>query len=281
MKQIDTILLVQDIHKSRQFYEGVLGLKIVHDWTNMVVFEGRLALHQADLLQPQELIAPHIGTKASSSVIVYLETGTLEADYARLVAQGIQPIHGIVHLPWQRIFRIRDVDGHIVEIGEATPTPAPKALIIVTSHHHGNTAKVAGALAEIFEVEVMAPQQVPMEELRDYTVIGLGSGIYGEQHHQGLLDFAGNLPPGNGKKTFLFSTSSGVGSYDKSHSPLRKILLSKGYAIAGEFSCPGHNTNSFLRWFGGINQGRPNAEDLLRTKEFAERMLAGLVGGQE
>jgi hypothetical protein len=36
----------------------------------------------------------------------------------------------------------------------------------------------------------------------------------------------------------------------------------------GEFSCPGFNTNMFLRHLGGVNKGRPNAADLERAAEF-------------
>jgi hypothetical protein len=50
----------------------------------------------------------------------------------------------------------------------------------------------------------------------------------------------------------------------------RKKLLVKGCEITGEFNCTGWNTNSFLKLFGGINKGKPNADDLLRANEFAE-----------
>lgn len=50
---------------------------------------------------------------------------------------------------------------------------------------------------------------------------------------------------------------------------LKEKLLSKGYSVVGEFSCAGFNTNSFLKYIGGINKGRPNAEDLKRAEEFA------------
>jgi flavodoxin len=58
----------------------------------------------------------------------------------------------------------------------------------------------------------------------------------------------------------------------KAHSPLREKLQSKGYVIVDEFNCPGFNTNSFLKVLGGINKGRPNAEDLKRAEEFAKQL---------
>jgi flavodoxin len=58
----------------------------------------------------------------------------------------------------------------------------------------------------------------------------------------------------------------------KNHSSLREKLQSKGYMIVDEFSCAGFNTNSINKLFGGINKGRPNAEDLKHAEEFAQNL---------
>jgi hypothetical protein len=42
--------------------------------------------------------------------------------------------------------------------------------------------------------------------------------------------------------------------------------------------CPGFNTNSFLKFFGGINKGRPNANDLKRAEEFAMNLKKNIRG---
>ena len=65
----------------------------------------------------------------------------------------------------------------------------------------------------------------------------------------------------------------------KSHAALREMLSSKGYAIIGEFSCAGFNTNSFLKLFGGLNKGRPNAEDLGDAEGFARKLKEGMDAG--
>lgn len=120
MRHIDTIVLVKDIAASRAFYTEVLGLEILHDWQTMVVFHNRLALHQLDLLQPQELVAPFLAPQAigAGNLIVYVATDRLDEEFARLQGLGVEVVHGIVTLPWQRLFRIRDVDGYLVEVGE-------------------------------------------------------------------------------------------------------------------------------------------------------------------
>ena len=58
----------------------------------------------------------------------------------------------------------------------------------------------------------------------------------------------------------------------KCHTTLKETLQSKGYTIVDEFGCAGFNTNKFLKWFGGINKGRPNAEDLKHAEEFALKL---------
>jgi flavodoxin len=46
--------------------------------------------------------------------------------------------------------------------------------------------------------------------------------------------------------------------------------------IVDEFSCKGFNTNSFLKYFGGMNKGRPNAEDLKHAEEFVQNLKQNL-----
>jgi flavodoxin len=146
-----------------------------------------------------------------------------------------------------------------------------KSVVIVFSYHHGNTAKVAGAIAGVLGAEIKEPKQVRLDELGAYDLVGLGSGIYDEKHHTSLLDLVDSMPPVKDKKTFIFSTCSlpSEAEVARQHSILRDRLLSKGHLVIGEFSCRGFNTNSFLRHFGGMNKGRPNAEDLTHAEEFA------------
>jgi flavodoxin len=47
--------------------------------------------------------------------------------------------------------------------------------------------------------------------------------------------------------------------------------------ILDEFGCAGLNTNKFLRLFGGINKGRPDAEDLKHAEEFARKLKQNLL----
>jgi flavodoxin len=157
-----------------------------------------------------------------------------------------------------------------------------KSLVIVFSYHHQNTEKIAAVLARVLGAPLKTPQQVDPEELKEYDLVGFGSGIDSDKHYQPLLDLADALPRAIGKRAFIFSTSGipeaffgrkRIEAYRApSHSSLREKLVSKGYEITGEFNCAGFNTNSFLKLFGGFNKGRPDAKDLDDAEEFAEEM---------
>ncbi len=64
----------------------------------------------------------------------------------------------------------------------------------------------------------------------------------------------------------------GADKVAKDHAALREKLQAKGYVIVDEFACKGYNTNSFLKYIGGMNKGRPNAEDLKHAEEFARSL---------
>ena len=153
-----------------------------------------------------------------------------------------------------------------------------KSLLVVFSYHHNNTEKIAKVFAKVLDAQIKTPQQTNPEELQKYDLIGFGSGIDSGRHYEVLLDLADKLPQVTGKQAFIFSTSAITGEEKvaKDHSRLREKLQSKGYLIVGEFGCLGFNTNSFLKFFGGMNKGRPNVEDLKHAEEFAQNLKAKL-----
>ncbi|MFC1780613.1 flavodoxin family protein [Patescibacteria group bacterium] len=143
------------------------------------------------------------------------------------------------------------------------------------SYHNKNTEKIANIFSKVLDAEIKAPQQVDLEKLRDYDLIGFGSGIYDGKLHNLILNLADDLPSVSKKNVFIFSTC-GIPAFafnnrytNSNHSIIRDKLQSKGYKIIGEYSCVGHNTNSFLKYFGGINKGRPDGNDLEKARKFA------------
>ncbi len=155
-----------------------------------------------------------------------------------------------------------------------------KCLLIVYSYHHNNTQKVAETMAKVLNAEIRVPQQTNPGELQHYDLIGFGSGIYDYQHHTSLLELVDELPQVSSKKAFIFSTTGAPAVFGESalaegkeqHHNLREKLQSKGYRVIDEFICAGFNTNKFLKYFGGINKGRPNEEDLKHAEEFAQNL---------
>jgi flavodoxin len=149
-----------------------------------------------------------------------------------------------------------------------------KTLIIYVSIHHGNTERVAKVMANVLGTDLLPVKQVDARMLEQYDLIGFGSGIYFGRHHKSLLDFVGKLPMLKDKKAFIFSTS-GLGKiwffhdFDK---PLKKRLQRRGFDIIGEFSCRGLDTYRITKLVGGINRGRPNAQDLQRAEDFARAL---------
>jgi len=151
-----------------------------------------------------------------------------------------------------------------------------KSLLVLFSYHHNNTDKIANVFAKVLDAQIKTPQQINPEELQEYSLIGFGSGIYGAEHHKLLLDLADKLPQVTDKKAFIFSTSANLEPFSKNHRSLREKLQSKGYMIVDEFTCAGFNTNSFLKYFGGMNKDRPNAEDFKNAEEFAQNLKQNL-----
>jgi len=167
---------------------------------------------------------------------------------------------------------------------ESADTLPVKSLVVVFSYHHKNTEKIAHVIAKVLEAPVTTPQQVTPEEIAKYDLVGFGSGIYGATFDPSVLDLADRLPQVSDKNVFLFSTCGAPAAFvgrefiEKNHEQIRKKLQVKGYTVIGEFGCAGWNTNSFLNYFGGLNKGRPNAEDLQNAEEFA-RSVRGKARG--
>jgi len=142
-----------------------------------------------------------------------------------------------------------------------------KVLIIYISIHYGNTEKIAKAMAEILNAELVKPSEIEIDTLSEYDLIGFGSGSYFWQHHKELLNLVKEIPHLY-KKAFIFSTRGGGPAW-LSHRGLKKELLAKGFDVIGEFSCKGFDTFGALKAIGGINKGKPDEKDLATARRFA------------
>ena len=146
-----------------------------------------------------------------------------------------------------------------------------KTLIICDSVHHGNTRRIAEAMAEEMGATVLTLEEVHPEQLEDYDLVGWGSGIYFARHADSLHLLAKNLPL-QPRQVFIFSTAGLPFLRSWFHSRLGATLRSRKCTVVGEFSCRGWDTVGPLAWFGGINRHHPNDKDLERARSFARSL---------
>jgi flavodoxin len=156
-----------------------------------------------------------------------------------------------------------------------------KSLIIYFSVHHGNTEKIARAMASVLDAVLLQVRQAATNTLAQYDLIGFGSGIYFGKHHKTLLDFVDKLPMVEYREAFIFSTSGLrrmwlVHDFNKA---LEERLRRRGFDIVGEFSCRGLDTYRANGLVGGINKGRPNARDLQQAEDFARGLKCSETSG--
>ena len=148
-----------------------------------------------------------------------------------------------------------------------------KTLIIYVSAHKGNTKKVASAMADVLNAQLLEPEEVGIDTISEYDLIGLGAGIYWGRFYKRLRNFVKKLPNFQNKKVFIFSTIGMLGHEKRPFKSIKKQLIKKGFTIVGNYSCLGFNTfflSRIIRRFSNI--GRPSIENLEQAREFARNL---------
>ena len=140
-----------------------------------------------------------------------------------------------------------------------------KILSIVESPHQGNTLKVAHAMAEAAPMDIISVSDAPKYDLKDYDIVGFGSGIYAGKHNRKILKLVNSFCDKEAY-TFVFSTS-GTGSVDYNKG-ITNLLEKKNKKVLGSFACKGLDKFFVLKLFGGTNKGRPNEQDFKDARIF-------------
>jgi catechol 2,3-dioxygenase-like lactoylglutathione lyase family enzyme len=121
MRFVNPIPFVRDIGQSTAFYRDVLGLAVVADHGDIVIFEGHFAIHDGGALIRTVWGAAEAGDDAAfgrRNLLLYFEDDDIEACFARL-RDRVRLVHPLQRQPWgQHVFRFYDPDGHAIEIGE-------------------------------------------------------------------------------------------------------------------------------------------------------------------
>lgn len=117
-------ILVGDMQQSRAFYEGLLEQEVLADFGQNIPFKAGfsiwLADHATGIMFQGRQTAP--SPLANGNFEMYFETEELERVWTKVEAAWDDIIHPVVEAPWkQRGFRLRDPDGHVVEVSESLP----------------------------------------------------------------------------------------------------------------------------------------------------------------
>ncbi len=140
MKLVGTLLAAEDMGVSRRFYEELMGQIVQYDFGANLAYESGLSLQHKPMWAEFILAAPsEINTQGNSGEL-YFEEDDLAAFYDKAASFGVTFVHGIKEHDWgQRVLRLRDPDGHIIEVGE--PMEAVVRRLIADGFSPEETAK--------------------------------------------------------------------------------------------------------------------------------------------
>jgi flavodoxin len=141
-----------------------------------------------------------------------------------------------------------------------------KTLIIYSSKHHMNTEKVAVAMGSELSAEIKKLADVQPGDLERFDLVGFGSGIKGFNVHAELFGLVEGVAGRHGQKAFVFTTCASNKDWT---AKFRSLLAAKGFAVAGEFHCPGLWTPLIFK----LRNGHPDATDIKSARDFAKSLM--------
>jgi catechol 2,3-dioxygenase-like lactoylglutathione lyase family enzyme len=125
-ENIETItLFVEDLERSKGFYQDVFGLSVIFEDENSVVF--RFENVQINLLKipaARSLIEPAVvaSPESGSRFMFTIPVGDVDAACAQLKAHGVELLNGPMNRPWGvRTASFIDPGGHIWEFAQPLP----------------------------------------------------------------------------------------------------------------------------------------------------------------
>lgn len=118
MRFVSPLLAVKDLAASKKFYEDVLGQQVTLDLGDNVSFDGFAIQRNYEGLVGVNSF--RVGPAANDHEL-YFEEADFEAFITRLDSfTDIRYLHRAKEYPWgQRVVRLYDPDGHIIEVGES------------------------------------------------------------------------------------------------------------------------------------------------------------------
>lgn len=118
MRYICSLIAVDDICISREFYEKLLQQKVKYDFGESITFEGDFAIHLKSHFS--KLIDDKVIAKESNNFELYFEKDEIDDFVKELKDRNIEFVHDIREQPWrQKVVRFYDPDKNIIEVGES------------------------------------------------------------------------------------------------------------------------------------------------------------------
>jgi lactoylglutathione lyase len=118
-------LFVEDLERSKRFYQDVFGLQVVFEDENSAVFKfGNTGINLLDIREAHELIAPApvAPRDAGSRVQFTIQVDDVDAMCEDLAHHGVTLLNGPMNRVWGvRTAAFTDPGGHIWEIAQALP----------------------------------------------------------------------------------------------------------------------------------------------------------------
>lgn len=118
MKYICPLIVVEDIKRSRELYEQLLGLTVKFDFGENVTFHGDFAIHQKAHFK--KLIDDRPILIGSNTFELYFEDDDPDAVAVKVKEFGLEFVHEVREQPWrQKVVRFYDYDENMIEVGES------------------------------------------------------------------------------------------------------------------------------------------------------------------
>lgn len=156
MNYVCPLVVVEDVKKSRQLYETLLGQTVKVDFGENITFQGDFALHQKSHFKNLINDAP-IASKSNNFELYFETDDDLESIVNTLKEEKLEFAHDIVEQPWrQQVVRFYDYDFNLIEIGEKMEHVAYRL------HQEGLS------VAEISKVTYL-PEDMVKKAIEDYS----------------------------------------------------------------------------------------------------------------
>jgi flavodoxin/ADP-ribose pyrophosphatase YjhB (NUDIX family) len=148
-----------------------------------------------------------------------------------------------------------------------------KTLIIYNSIHNNNTEKIAKAMAEELNADIIKSFELKNYDMSEYDLIGMGSGIYFGKHHASIINLVDKLQNIENKRFFIFSTSGmGENVFNNFNKTLKDKINSKKGKVISIFNCLGYDSWGPMKYIGGLNKNRPNENDIEKARAFTSSL---------